>query len=185
MLNKVISIPKSLHELHGERTRLSTLALIYLTGLSAAGIVVAQLVGSGLTWWQTALAAVVFLDIAAGVTANLSTSTNQYYQGKPGMRVVFLAIHFFHPAALAWLFPVAWVYFTAAYGYMLLAGMTVNAVRDPELQQNLAALFVVVGIVLSLLFELPVIALYAFAPLYLLKLLLGFAVRRPAFVPDV
>lgn len=181
MLAKEISLPKALHELHGERTRLSTLALVYLAGLAAAGVVAWQLLSAGLAAWQIALASLLFLDIGGGVVANLSTSTNQYYQRKPGLRVTFLLLHILQPALLALAFSAVLPYTIFTAGFTLGTALLVNTAKDTEFQQNIAAALLTGGICLSFLFALPHPVLYAFAPLFMIKLILGFAVRRPAF----
>jgi hypothetical protein len=177
-LTKEIDIPKSLHELHGERTRVSTLLIVYLTALTAAAVSAWLLLRAGTPVWRTALAALIFMDVGGGVTANLSASTNRYYQDHPKLRLPFIAMHVFHPAVLAALFPAALPYFAYAALFTLGGTFAVNAVRDGELQQNLAALLVAVSCVFSFAFAVPVPVLYAFVPLFTVKLILGFAVRR-------
>lgn len=176
--NREVSIPKSLHELHGERTRLSTLLIVYLTALTAAAVSAWLLLRAGTPVWRTALAALIFMDVGGGVTANLSASTNRYYQEHPKLRIPFIAMHVFHPAVLAALFPAALPYFVYAALFTLGGTFAVNAVRNGELQQNLAALLVAAGCVFSFAFAVPVPVLYAFMPLFAVKLILGFAVRR-------
>lgn len=69
--------------------------------------------------------------------------------------------------------------FTGAY--TLVSALVVNALGDTEFQQNLAALLAVIGIVGSLTFNLPQVILFSFAPLFMIKLVLGFAVQGPEF----
>jgi hypothetical protein len=184
MLHQEIRVPKFLHELHGERTRLSTLILVYATGVLAAGLVVSQLLPLDLPAWKRALVGLLYLDLAGGVVANLSSSTNQYYQSKVSRRLVFLSLHILQPALLAMLFPEGIPYFGFAAAFTLVAAFVMNLVLDMEAQQNLAAALLVIGVVVSLSYDLPARALYSFAPLYMAKLLLGFSVQRPAFVED-
>jgi hypothetical protein len=180
MKYKEIIIPKILHELHGEKTRISTLSMVYLAGLIAAGVVVYQVIPSALPIWKVILVGLLFLDIAGGVVANLSTSTNQYYQGKTGLRLGFTLLHILHPALFIVVLPEAWPYFMFVGIFTLASVRLVNAFNDIEFQQNLAALLVVVGIAVSFTFDVPLVIFYSFAPLFMIKLILGFAVRRPA-----
>lgn len=174
-----MELPKFLHELHGERSRVSTLVAVYLAGLICAGVVAWQLALDGQPVWKTILGAFIFLDIGGGVVANLSSSTSRYYRERPKLRLPFLALHVIHPAALALLFPSAMPYFIYT-GIVTLAGaVLVNAVKDAELQQNQAALLIAVGCAFSFCFRLDLPILYLFTPLFLVKLILGFAVRRP------
>ncbi len=124
------------------------------------------------------LAALIFLDVGGGVVANFSDATNRYYRQHANLRLPFIALHVFHPAVLALLFPAALPYFVYVMLFTLAATFTVNAVRDYELQQNLAALLVAAGCLFSFCFPLAIPVLYAFAPLFMVKLTLGFAVRR-------
>ncbi len=178
-LTDEIAVPKFLHELHGECTRLSTLPLVYLTALLSGGLVAWQLIQAGTAVWRVALASLIFMDVGGGVTANLSASTSRYYQEHAKLRLPFIALHVFHPAVLMALFPADWPFFLFVMVYTLAATFAVNALKDGELQQNLAALLVVVGCLLSFFFPQGSPVLYAFAPLFMVKLVLGFAVRRP------
>jgi len=183
MQDKEVTIPKALRELHGETARLSTLVLVYLAGLIAAGVVVIHLLPVGLPAWKTLLVAILYLDIASGVVANLSTSTNQYYKDKPKLRTVFALLHVLHPAGFILVLPQAWPYFVFTGLFTLGAIFLMDHFHDTERQHNLAALLVVAGVMLSFFFALPYVFLYSFAPLFLMKLVLGFAVRRPRFYP--
>jgi hypothetical protein len=181
MWKKEIQIPKVLHELHGESTRLSTLVLVYLTGLIAALLFVWQLLPAKLALWQYVLLGIIVLDIAGGVVANLSSSTNQYYQKNRSIRMVFLLLHVLQPVGLYLVFPQYLSFFVFLTLFTLLASFGVNALRDTEHQQNLAGALLVLGICGSLWFDLEHNMLYLIAPLYMIKLILGFSVKRPSF----
>jgi hypothetical protein len=84
-----------------------------------------------------------------------------------------------------WIFSDNMAYFGFVMLYTVLAASGLNRVVDLELQQNLAAALVTLGISISFLFGLPALALYAFAPFFLIKLILGFAVQRPSFLSAV
>lgn len=172
-----IDIPKSLRELHGERTRISTLVLVYKAALVCAGVVIWQLLRLEVPPWKAALGGLIFLDIGGGVVANFSASTRRYYREHEKLRIPFLLLHVVHPLALAALFPAELPYFLFAMGFTIAAGLVVNALRDAELQRNAAALLVVAGCAISFAFPLSLQILYLFAPLFLIKLVLGFAVR--------
>lgn len=181
MTLRKVRVPKFLHELHGAEARISTILLSYGAGLAVAAVALFQLQGTDIGSLQKVLAALVLLDVAAGVVANLSSSTNQHYQQNESSRKGFLLLHVLHSAALAWAFPQHWLYFLFAYLYTLAASLIVNQAQDSEWQQNLAAFFVVIGIGASTLFELNPALLYGFLPLFAVKLILGFSVRRPSF----
>lgn len=142
---------------------------------------VLQLLPAGFPTWKYVVVGILYLDIASGAVANLSTSTNQYYRGKTRLRIGFLLLHSLHPALFITVLPEAWPYYLFAGTFTLVSALVVNALGDAEFQQNLAALLVVTGIVVSLTFHLPQVVLFSFAPLFMIKLVLGFAVQRPEF----
>jgi hypothetical protein len=182
MLNREINVPKALHELHGEKSRLSSILLVYLTAFVVAGIALSQMIPLGLPFWKLILAVVVFLDIGGGVTANLSSSTNQYYQKKAALRPIFLAMHIIHPLVLWLVFPQSAAFLAFVMIFTLGSAFAVNRIKDRELQQNCAAGLTAIGLCLALLFPLSFSFLYAFAPLFMVKLILGFSVKRPNFI---
>jgi len=181
MFDKEIKIPKFLHELHGERSKLSTTLLIYLSALFVGAALVLSLGYLNLPLWKNLLLFFLFFDIAGGVVANLSSSTNLYYQKKKGLRVAFIIFHVVQPVLLAVVFPEIIAYALFVYLYTLVASLIVNAIKNKESQQNLAAFFLVIGILGSAFCILPAVILYIFAPLYMTKIILGFSVKRPAF----
>ena len=180
MLDKEITIPKALHELHGQKTRISTLGTVYLASFIVAGVAVHQILPGGLPAWKVLLVLILYLDIAGGVVANLSTSTNRFYQEKTQLRVGFILLHCLHPALFISVLPESWPYFVFVGIFTLASALLVNAFRDTEFQQNLAALLVVAGIAVSFTFDVPLAFFYSFAPFFMIKLIIGFAVRRPA-----
>jgi hypothetical protein len=65
--------------------------------------------------------------------------------------------------------------------FTLGSAIGLNKVKDTEFQQNIASLLLGIGIALSFFFALPIPILYVFAPLFMVKLILGFSVQRPSF----
>ncbi|MBA4384363.1 MAG: hypothetical protein C0410_06480 [Anaerolinea sp.] len=184
MLNGEIIIPKALHELHGEKASLTSLVLVYLTALVVGGITLWQIIPLGLPVWKVILTAVLFLDIGGGAAANHTSSTNQYYQKKVSLRPIFLAMHVVHPLLLMLVFPYSVWFLLFVMAYTLGSAFGVNLIKDRELQQTTAAALVGMGVCSALLFPLSFPFLYVLAPLFMVKLILGFAVRRPVFVVD-
>lgn len=180
MLNHEIQIPSFLHEIHGEAARLTNLLLVYTIGIGAAGFAIAILAEAQLAWWQYAILGVVFFDIAGGVVANLSTPTNRYYASRPMRSIVFALLHVLQPAAFAIVFPEAWPYWLYIVAVTVPATFVIRAIPDTEHQQNLGAFIVVAATLVATLFPLEHAVLYSIAPLFFIKLLLGFAVQRPA-----
>ncbi|PKN98665.1 MAG: hypothetical protein CVU42_10630 [Chloroflexi bacterium HGW-Chloroflexi-4] len=181
MLNREINIPKALHELHGEKAKLSSLVLVYLTALVVGGIALWQMLPLGLPAWKVILAVVLFFDIGGGAAANLTSSTNQYYQKKASLRPIFLAMHVVHPLVLMLVFPQNTWFLFFVMVYTLGSAFGVNLIKNREMQQTAAGALVALGVSLAVLFPVSFAFIYVFAPLFMVKLILGFAVKRPDF----
>ena len=119
MIPKEITLPKALHELHGETTRISALVMAYLAGLIVAGVTVCAVLPAGLPVWKVLLVGFLYLDMAAGMVANLSTYTNQYYQRKPRLRTGFILLHCLHPALFGLVLPAGWPFFVFVGAFTL------------------------------------------------------------------
>ncbi len=178
ILDSEVNVPRWLHELHGERTRVSTLVLVYLSGILCAALITGLLFQGGATIWQMAVSALVFMDVGGGLVANFSESTSQYYQKHSRLRVPFIALHVLQPVLLALAFPLSLFYFIYVMVFALGAAFAINAIRNDEIQRTLAALLVAAGCGFAFVFHPTIPALYLFAPLFMVKLILGFAVRR-------
>lgn len=182
MLNKPIDVPKAFRELHGDKTTLANIALVYAAGAGVAAFAVLGLRAESLAPWKLGLVGLIFMDVAGGVVANLSGSTHRYYQGKNRLRALFLIAHALQPGILLGLFPQYAGYFVFCWAYVMAGCFALFFVRRAEWQQQIAAALVAIGASIALLsFDLPARALYLFGILYMVKLLLGFSVRRPDF----
>lgn len=157
---------------------------VWLTVLGAVGGVVGLVLmytaqGVALSALQWLILIGLMLDIGGGVVANVTRATNAYYTTRPPrLSVVFLLVHGLQPAlAVAFLGAgVAWA--VALYAYALIGGLVVVRQRGYPSQRPLAMLILMGGIVaVEGLFSVPV-WLGWFAPLYLIKLVYGFAVRH-------
>jgi hypothetical protein len=180
-MDKEITIPKYLHELHGEKTNLSSLILVYISALLVGGLALSQIIPLALPLWKTLLAALIFMDIGGGVVANQTSATNQYYQNHSNLRIPFLLLHIIHPLILILVFPKNSLFLGFVLVFTLASSFGVNALRNRELQQTLAALLVAIGVCLSLLVPVSPSFLVILAPLFMMKLILGFSVKRTHF----
>ncbi len=175
-LNQEISIPAALRELHGERATGTDLLLTYGTGiLTAAGVAAfADLSLPPARWLVLSL---LLVDIAGGVTANFTRGTNSYYASRPGLRLVYILLHTVQPAVLVWLFPGQGCRLALFAGYTLLATLGVNALSQYRYQRLGAGLLTALGVLLLHLLALEPAVLTGLLTLYLIKLVLAFAVR--------
>jgi hypothetical protein len=169
-------------ELHGDKTRLFDILAVYLTGIVTAILLLYApgVFTSESTWssWKTILTVFLAVDIGGGVVANLSSSTNRYYQDHQGMRLPFLGIHLLHPLLLFAVFPADWPLWAYMATTAVPGALIVNAVKHGETQQHLAASIVVMASAGVFLVPTEVAVLRLFPFLFLIKLVLGFAVRR-------
>lgn len=177
-----ISVPGFLQILHGKETRLSTILLTYIGGLIGALIFAFGWLKSSVPLWKTAILSSVIFDICGGVIANLSSSTNQFYQKNQKIRLIFLAVHTVQPAVFAILLPEDAYYFITVFIVTFASGLLIHFIQDTEYQQNLASFCIAGALPIFALFTLSSSVLYAFGPLYMLKLILGFSVKRPPFL---
>ena len=172
-----VAIPPALHDVLGQRQTLAGLLAVGLAILAAA-IVFATLTPdqSGLAFWRAALAALLFLDMAAGTVANFTSGTNAHYAQSPRRRWVFIAVHLHLPlfAALMGLplapFVLIWAYVIVTVGALNLA------FTHPD-QRVWAALVTVLGLMVVPILGLDPLGAVA-AALFIVKLCYAFAVNH-------
>jgi hypothetical protein len=183
MPGRTVGVPRFLRELHGERTTRAALVATYVAALSGALVVLfvpaagpdVHATGS---WWRVALAAVIAADLFGGIVSNFTAGTDDYYRSRPRLRIVFISAHVSQPLLLWLAADGTWVPWLAVGAYTLACAFLVNAVGNRHVQEPLAAALVAVGILAVT--ALPSIrpSLLWFTPVFLVKLVLGFAVRR-------
>ncbi|HKJ85015.1 MAG TPA: hypothetical protein VKA06_03010 [Spirochaetia bacterium] len=178
-MSRSVRVPRFLHELHGDQTTRFDLVLTYLVAIGTAFLIVLR-PGTrpvATLWWEIAIVAIIGGDLAGGAVANFTTGTDRYYSARPKLRLVFLALHVLHPLILYFIIggpPEVWI---AIPLFALVSAFVVNGLPR-ELQPTVAAVLTVAGIMIC--FSWFVIAPPAlwFGPLFLVKLVLGFSVRR-------
>lgn len=181
MNNKNIKIPKLFQELHGEKSKISTVILVYLTGIISGYITIVDLLKFNLEIWKYLLLGIVVVDIAGGVVANLSSSTNSYYKDKKKLRIIFLLVHFIQPLILYFIFPNSMFFFMFLFFYTIISALFINMLKEAEDQQNIASALLTIGAILSVLIKTDYFIINIIGVLYMIKLILGFSVRRPRF----
>jgi hypothetical protein len=180
MRDRTVRIPRPLQELHGERSSVVDLLVVYAAGIvsGALALVFALSRMGGVPWWKAVLLFLVAADTCAGVVANFTASTDRYYARRPGLRWVFIFIHFVEPALLYVLFGGRLAYWCFLYVYTVASASVVNVLEGRARQDVVAAALVTIGIVANLPVSLDVPSLGWFGPVFMLKLILAFAVRR-------
>jgi hypothetical protein len=113
--------------------------------------------------------------------ANLSSSTNQYYQQNEKKRIPFILIHILQPTILYVIFPQYLNYFLFIALFTVILTLIVSAISNREIQQNTASAFLVIGIIFATMFNEINFYVLALGIMFMIKLILGFSVRRPDF----
>lgn len=173
-----------MHEVLGEKPALAEILMILSFSLSASiGLFVfTRTEWSVSAFWKTALLFLLIFDVLAGFIANLTRSTNDYYQARPKLRLVFIAIHI-QPLLFSLLLSgyvyvclVVWAYTTAT-------ALLVNAMNGHPAQRVLAASLVTMGLVGLFLFSAPLPTLLSAAlAFYHLKVTYSFSVDHYAVI---
>lgn len=180
MLNRTVKIPQWLHDIHGEEASPVCLMLTYIIGI-LYGAAFLVLLPIDLPIWKSILTFIILFDIGGGVISNLSTSTNQYYQKNERKRIVFLSLHILQPALMISVFPGECIYFIFVGAFTVTGSFIILFIKNIESQQVIASSLVSIGIFVSLFFIKEYFILNSFGILFMIKLLLGFSVKRPAF----
>ena len=153
---------------------------MYLTALAGAAAVffLGGLADPGAALWRRAVVALVALDVIGGAVATFTVSTASYYSGKPALRRVFIGLHVLHPALLAALYPSSATLIALTGLYAVAAAYAVDALESPDTRRLVAAVVVALGVTLFSIMGVPSPLLVWFAPVFLVKLVGGFAVGR-------
>lgn len=120
-----LPIPWPLKLLHGDNATPRDLAWVYLGALAftLAFFVAFRQTVIALDPLKIAVLAVVTLDLAGGALANLTPGTRGYWRSRPeALRLVFLAVHAVHAAAIAFVLPGSSAAALLAWGWVMGAG---------------------------------------------------------------
>jgi len=167
-----------LHEFHGEKSNWTDILSIHLIALAVTIISLMLVSDMGLALWQTCLLAILAYDLAGGVVANFSYSTNLYYDYSMKRRIVFLSLHFLQPVALLLVFPAYYAEILIFSAIIVFGAFAINAIKQPQKQLVYGVVICLFGIVMlqSGYIELfP--ALRLLFVIFFLKLPLSFSIR--------
>ena len=142
-----LRVPTIFRPLHGESTTPGELALVYLTAVAFASLVLISIQDrlAGLSVLQVTVLVLVSLDLAGGAVANLSQGTRAYWRSRnTSLRLLFLAVHVVHGIAIAFVFPEAAASVVVAYIWMVVAGSVLILTRNTSVALALA--LVVIGV---------------------------------------
>ena len=180
MLDSVVRIPGPFRLIHGETATLFDVLLVYVVGIvfGLLALLFAFTRVEALPVWKAALLFVLAADVSGGVVAGFTAGTDAYYGSRPGLLWGFIFMHFIEPGLLFLLFDGKVAYWIFLYAFTVAAASLVTIIPGRARQQGAATALVVIGIVILLPIGLSTPFLAWFGPVYMLKLILGFAVRR-------
>ncbi len=175
-----VRIPGFLRPIHGKTATVFDVLLVYIVGavFGVLALVFAYTRVESLPLWKAAILFVLAADVSGGTMACFSTGMSAYYENRPGLRWVFIFIHFIEPGLLYLLFDGRPAYWLFLYAYTAASACLVNIIPGRSRQEGSAAALVVIGIVILLPIGLSAPFLAWFGPVYMLKLILGFGVHR-------
>jgi hypothetical protein len=175
-----VRIPGFLRPIHGERPALLDVVMVYVAAV-VFGILAVLLAYSrvaSLPAWKALILFMIAADVSGGTVAGFSSATGEWYESRPGFKRAFPFVHILEPALLWVLFDGRIAYWAFLYGFTVAAASVVMLIRDRSRQAAAAAALVVVGTIIVLPIGLANPFLAWFAPIYMLKLILGFGVSR-------
>jgi len=177
-----VRVPGLLRAIHGERPDRFDVLLVYAVGFvfGILALVFAYSRVESLPAWKAVILFVLAADVSGGTVAGFSSSTGAWYAARPGVKLAFIFVHFFEPGLLCLLFDGRIAYWAFLYGFTVAAASLVTIIRGKPRQEAAAAALVVIGTVILLPIALATPFLAWFGPVYMLKLILGFGVHRPA-----
>jgi hypothetical protein len=173
-------IPRILRLIHGKTASLFDVLLVYIVGaiFGVLALVFAYTRVESLPLWKAAILFVLAADVSGGAMACFSAGQGAYYESRPALRWGFIFIHFIEPGLLYLLFDGRLAYWIFLYAFTAAAASLVNIIPGRARRETAAVALLVIGIVILLPIGLSAPFLAWFGPVYMLKLILGFGVRR-------
>ncbi|EHD0095266.1 hypothetical protein JZN58_000113 [Vibrio vulnificus] len=171
-----IPIPKSLHEVLGEKQSLLEIVSIFAFAFVGSAAIYGVLYhpSSPEVTWQVAMGFILIVDVLAGCVANFTRGTNLYYASRRSSRLMFIAIHF-HVIAIAWLLGESILLAWMVWVYTITSALVVNSLNGHRLQLFVSACLMCVGLLLLLLLPLEPWFL-ACSLFFMIKVVFSFAV---------
>ncbi|MCJ8313154.1 MAG: hypothetical protein HRU38_13615 [Saccharospirillaceae bacterium] len=182
-LTKDINIIKSMHDVFGlKQSVFSILAIFSFSLLSSIWLL---FIGwdffSELTLWKTIIALVVILDINAGLIANFTKGTNDFYQNNPKNRWVFISIHI-HILIVAWLFEIEnYAAVIISWAATILVASMINMLKNSawvSLHRIVAAMCLGLGLILIMSLNWSNLLLQIVVMLFYIKVAYSFSVNH-------
>ncbi|RKD69677.1 hypothetical protein ATL39_3103 [Sinobaca qinghaiensis] len=174
---KPLRIPTFLHELFGKETTKPEAAFILLSSI----IIPVLLLSYTYEEWlhlsvlKIILLVVLAVDLSGGVTANVTKSTNDYYQAAKRAGFIFIAVHI-QPLILGWLLGNFLLGLGVWIGSAITALIILNL--DKHIQRTAGMSAALCGITFVMLVPNALVILKGLLALYIFKLVFSFAVNH-------
>ncbi|MBK8989995.1 MAG: hypothetical protein IPM39_28700 [Chloroflexi bacterium] len=179
---KTVKIPSTLHEVFGKESTLVEMLLIMFFSVGATCVVFAstKVEWEALAAWRIIVILVLAFDIFAGFIANLTFSTNAFYQASNKARMAFFAIHI-QPLIFVFLTDSSRSLGIGLWIYTILAALLVNKLKGYPAQRVIAGALVGLGLIGLVLFSDRItVWLLLVLAFYQLKVIYSFAVDHDA-----
>ncbi len=151
---KTLKLPSAVHEVFGEESTLIEMLLVLFFSVGATWILFASTLveWEALATWKFIVILILAFDIFAGFVANLTFSTNAFYQKSNKARLGFIAIHI-QPLAFAFLADSSFSVGVGIWIYTILGALVVNQLRGYPAQRVVAGVLVGLGLLALILFS--------------------------------
>jgi len=176
-LDKKVTIPSYLHELHGKKASILDILVNYTAAIIATLIILYLAKDLSLATYKLVVLGVLGLDLAGGVVSNFTEGTNNYYIEKPKMRYVFIAFHVVQPLVLIWLFTSDVAGIAVVSIFALIAMTVINSIQEHLRQRVYGAFLMVIALSLTFLVNEMQPIVHLMLILYVVKLIVAFAIR--------
>lgn len=174
---KKIKIPKYLKYIHGDESDLLSILSIYFIGITSSFIFI-NLTNFNIPLNANIALFLIMFDVSAGVIANFTYSTNNYYKKNKKISFIFLSLHILHPILLTLIFPSEFLFFFSVGFYTLISSLLILNINDVNKQYLSASILLTIGILLSYFLLNKDTPIYLVGIFFMVKLILGFSVRR-------
>ncbi|BCE01347.1 hypothetical protein [Marinicellulosiphila megalodicopiae] len=182
-LTNDINIIKSMHDVFGLKQ--SVFSILSIFSFSILSTILLLYIGwdflSELALWKTIVAMVIVLDINAGLIANFTKGTNDFYQNEPKKRWIFISIHF-HVLIVAWLFEVeSYSAVVISWVATISVASMLNILKSSawsSMQRIVAAVCLGLGLILIMVLNWSNLVLQIVAMLFYIKVAYSFSVNH-------
>ena len=176
-IERKIAIPKFLHEVYGYRSSVVELVLTYVTVLFVTSILAIMAKDVELQIFQWVIYILLAIDLSGGVVSNFMEGTSRYYAASAKRRHIFISLHIIQPLLMYWIFPnEGWTIAIVTF-LTLFTMLIVDSIKSHSKQRFFASIFMISNIAITFLLRIEDHVLLLLLVMFIIKLVLAFAVR--------